>query len=45
MNLSDTDIIEFQELYFKVYGHEIEKEEALKAASGLINLMNLLTQN
>lgn len=45
MNLSDTDIYEFQELYLKVYGREINKEEAIKAASGLISLMNLLTQD
>ncbi|GHT65340.1 hypothetical protein AGMMS50222_08870 [Endomicrobiia bacterium] len=42
MYLTETDILKFQDIYKKKFGRQIEKNEVLKKAAVLINLVKIL---
>ena len=44
MTFDESDILEFQEIFKKVHGGELSREDALKHASEVLNLLQLLAQ-
>ena len=42
--LTDEDIKEFQELYFREYGKNISYDDAYRMASNLLNLVKIVYQ-
>jgi len=42
MQLTDQQIKKYQEIYLKHFGREISYEDALKQASSLVSLVNLV---
>ncbi|GHT36759.1 hypothetical protein AGMMS49921_02160 [Endomicrobiia bacterium] len=42
MQLTEADILKFQNIYKKNYGRQIEKKEVLEKAVLLINLLKIL---
>ena len=42
MQLSDSEIKEFQLIYFQTFGMEVSREEAIRSGSKLIRLLQIL---
>lgn len=45
MQLTEQDIKKYQEIYLKIFGKEISKEEALKDGQSLVLLVRLVKNN